>query len=71
MLQSTLEIFETQALEWGGGGHKFCKITLAIFVKDFPASYHHHPWVRCVVLESEKDVPFVIEKGLELYKGYN
>jgi len=45
--------------------------TLAIFVKDFPASYHHHPWVRCVVLESEKDVPFVIEKGLELYKGYN
>jgi len=29
MLQSTLEIFETQALEWGGGGHKFCKITFA------------------------------------------
>jgi hypothetical protein len=29
MLQSTLEIFETQDLEWGGGGHKFCKITFA------------------------------------------
>ncbi|MFN3947367.1 MAG: glycosyltransferase family 9 protein [Aquificaceae bacterium] len=45
--------------------------TLAIFVKDFPPSYHKHPWVRCVVLGKEEDVKVAIEAGMELYKAYN
>ncbi|SHK40761.1 glycosyltransferase family 9 protein [Thermocrinis minervae] len=40
--------------------------TLAIFVKDFPQSYHHHPWVRCVVLDSEEKIDKAVRAGLEL-----
>ena len=44
--------------------------TLGIFVKDFPASYHHHPWVSCVVLREEKDIPKVVEEGIRLYEEF-
>lgn len=42
--------------------------TLAIFVKPFPSSYHHHPWVRIGVLQREEDIPQLLEKAMELLK---
>ena len=38
--------------------------TLGVFVKDFPSSYHNHPWVRNLVLQEEAD----IDRALELIK---
>ncbi len=42
--------------------------TLGIFVRHFPASYHHHEWVRCIVLSKEEDVEPLVKSGLELYE---
>jgi len=42
--------------------------TLGVFVKDFPYSYHNHPWVRNVVLQSHQDIEKFISSALELWK---
>ncbi|MEZ0360343.1 MAG: glycosyltransferase family 9 protein [Hydrogenobacter sp.] len=44
--------------------------TLALFVKDFPPSYHHHPWVSCKVLSKREDIPHIINEGLRLYDSF-
>jgi ADP-heptose:LPS heptosyltransferase len=44
--------------------------TLAVFVKDFPYSYHQHSWVSCNVLSSEKDIPLLVKEGLKLYENF-
>lgn len=42
--------------------------TLGVFVKDFPYSYHNHPWVRNVVLQSHQDTEKFVSSALELWK---
>jgi ADP-heptose:LPS heptosyltransferase len=42
--------------------------TLALFSANFRVAFHSDPWVRCVVVKTEDDMPTLIRNAEELFK---